>query len=467
VKSKSTTDVASRIPEKLHFIGIGGIGMSALAEVALARQCKVSGSDPTPSRLTRRLADLGAFITTVQDGSAIEGDATVVVTSAIKPDNLELVRAQDLGCPIVHRSELLSWLMEGKRTITVAGTHGKTTTTAMIGHVLEVLGEDPTIITGGVMPTVGSPVKVGKSQLIVAEADESDGSFLRYTPLISVLTNIDRDHMEFFGNDERLIDTFRQYLKRTHPDGTSIIGWDSPLSRNIGADLSINKLGFGFVLGCDVRATGFCPRRDGSTFTAVVERDAVEVNLPMFGKHNAANALCALAVARALGLNIQRAASALTSFPGVGRRMSLVTIRGNCRIFDDYAHNPGKISACISSVREASPTERILVIYQSHRYSRLETMYEDLLGAFGAASEVAVLPVYSAGEPHRDGYEAPKLAADMAKFSKVSTKAVMSLEDAVQWTLALLGDFSEPTTVITVGAGDVWKVAEKLAQAMD
>ena len=438
--------------------------MSALAEIALARECVVSGSDPAPSRLTRRLSELGALVTTVQNGGAIESDATVVVTSAIKPDNAELRRAQDLGCPVIHRSELLALAMQGKRTITVAGTHGKTTTTAMIGHVLELLGEDPTIITGGVMPTVGSPVKVGRGDLLVAEADESDGSFLRYTPHVAVLTNIDRDHMEFFGNNERLIETFKNYLEKTDEEGCAVIGWDSPLSRNIGADLTTHKLGYGFLLGCDVRGSGFTPRRDGSVFTAIVERDLLEVNLPMFGKHNAANALCALAVVRAMGLNVQRAASALSSFPGVGRRMSLVAIRGNCRIFDDYAHNPGKIAACISSVREASPSERIIVVYQSHRYSRLETMYEDLLGSFGAASEVAVLPVYAAGESERPGFEAPKLAADMAKFSKVPTKAVMSLEDAVQWSLAQLGDCSQPTTVITVGAGDVWKVAEKIAQ---
>ena len=442
------------LPDKLHFIGIGGIGMSALAEIAHSRNCHVSGSDQQNSPTTARLGKLGISIRIGHDACLPDRNATVVISSAIKADNPDLVAVTAAGLRILHRSELLAMVMKGKQAITVAGTHGKTTTTAIVGHVLSQLGLDPTVIVGGNLIPSGSPVRIGASQWVVAEADESDGSFLRYDPFVSVVTNIDRDHMEYFGSVEKLVEVFRSYINRTNEDGAAVVGWDHPRVREMCDGFSGNKLAFGMLIGCDIRGINFVPTKTGCRFSAVIERDLVNVELPLFGKHNATNALCALGVARALELDVKAAAAALGSFAGVERRMSLVGSTSSVRIFDDYAHNPGKIAACIAALRESVGAGELIVVYQSHRFTRLETMYDELLGSFADASRVFVLPVYSAGEKSSEDFSVKRLATDIQRLSGVSSEGFDSFASAAA-AVAARCKANTPTTVVTIGAGNI------------
>lgn len=453
----------------LHFIGIGGSGMAALAELALRRGLAIQGSDQRESDTLVLLRHLGIDAVGKHSASALGDAATVICSSAVKSDNVELLAAQAKGLEIVHRSDLLCWLMHGKAAITVAGTHGKTTTSAMIAHVLESLGQDPTVAIGGTMRRHNSAARYGKGPLFVAEADESDGTFLKYRPQIGVLTNVDPDHMDFFKNQESLEKAFATYLNNIDPvDGCAIIGWDNPTSRRIGSDYQGQRLTYGFLIGSEVRAVGYSPKGGESYFTAVVEKDQISCRLKALGRHNVMNALCALAVVRALELNVKAAAEALADFQGVGRRLELVYEGKNLKIFDDYAHNPGKIEACLTSIKEAWPEADLHVVFQAHRYSRLETMYDEMLGALGAADFVYVVPVYSAGETTEGDFSPERLAAAIRHRVALAGEHQLvvschSFADAVSSVKSRLSDRrSFAAVVLTVGAGDVFKVGEKL-----
>lgn len=450
--------------EPVHFIGIGGVGMSGLAQLSCQRGMQVQGSDLAASQYVQDLRALGIPVAASHAALALGNAKTVVYSSAIPASNPELLAAKERGLKLLHRSEFYAWLMQGQKAITVSGTHGKTTTSAMIAHMLCELGLDPTVAVGGRMHRFNGPAHLGKGSLFVAEADESDGSFSRYQPHLGILTNIDSDHLDHYKTPAAMHAAFTQYLANVDKDGFAIIGWDQAICRELSQICAGNRLSYGTVIGCDVRAISYEPRQGETKFKAVVERDVLECRLPMLGKHNVLNALCCLSVARALELDIKKAAEALASYTGVERRMSLIFDNNHVKVFDDYAHNPGKISACVSAIKESWPQRPLHVVFQPHRFSRLETMYDELMSSFGSADHVYVLPVYAAGETTTHDFSPQTVAMRMARHSQVSATACDSFSDAVNSLKINLSD--RPAIVLTVGAGDVWKVANQFRETM-
>lgn len=430
--------------------------MAALAELALARGLKVQGSDIRKSPATTRLEALGAKVFYQHHPDHLREAKTLIRSSAIVETNAEIGAAQSLGLPIWHRSHFLAYLMLGREAITVAGTHGKTTTTAMISHALEALGIDPTVACGGEISRLHSPARCGQGDVFVAEADESDGSFMNYQPHIAVITNIDHDHMEYYRTVDALCTAFVHYTNQVDDHGAIIVGWDSPLVRQTFANYDKRRLAFGFLLGSDVRAYDLKTVNGRSIFTAIVERDRVPCNLPCFGQHNVLNALATLAVVRAMDLDVHKAAAALETYAGVARRMSLIHSRPGLKVFDDYAHNPGKIASCLQGLKRAFPGEELHVVFQPHRFSRLETMYEQMLGSLTEADKVYVVPVYAAGETTTLDFSVARLSLDLKKMG-VLAYPCDTLEMAFQTASA---NMLRSSVLLCVGAGDVWRVAE-------
>lgn len=448
----------------VHFVGIGGSGMSALAELALKCGLSVQGSDAKASDATDRLQRLGARITIGHSAAALGEAKSVVISSAIAAENVVLQEAEKRGLAQLHRSEFLAFLMQGREAITVAGTHGKSTTTAMIAHMLDTLGTDPSVACGAPILRYDSAARAGKGPYFVAEADESDGSFLRYRPTIGVITNIAPDHMEYFKDAATLENAFTQYLANIDPDdGYAVVGWDNPTSREVGRRYNHNRLTYGFLIGSDVRGLDYKCAGGEITFTAMVERDRIPVRLKAVGKHNAQNALCALAVARALSLDAKQAAEALASFTGVARRFTLIFDAPEVKVFDDYAHNPGKIEACIAGIKESWPDWKVHAVFQPHRFSRLETMFDDMLAALRDADIVHVLPVYSAGETTTRDFSPELLAAELRLKHGIEAHACHSFVEAAQ---SVRNRLEYPAVILTVGAGDVWRVADLLKDGL-
>ena len=453
-----------RLDGPLHFIGIGGSGMSTLAELAKKQGFEVRGSDSKTSDTLAHLQNLGIEIEIGHGSQALGKAATVVYSSAIGDDNVELTDARKKGLRVLHRSEFLASLMTGKEAITVAGTHGKSTTTAMIAHVLDELGVDPTVASGAPISRYTSPARYGNGRYFVAEADESDGSFLRYAPTIAVITNIAPDHMEYFKTIEGLCGAFTEHLSNIVEDGYAVVGWDSPLSREVGRGYTKDRLTYGFLLGCDVRALDYKCADGQTTFTVIVERDLIKCRLQTIGKHNVQNALAALAVVRALGLDINAAAAALASFSGVSRRMTRIFDGPNLKIIDDYAHNPGKIEACLAGIRESWPEWQLQVIFQPHRYSRLETMYDEMLSALKAADVVHVLPVYTAGETTTNDFSPEALSRALVEKHGIDA---IPCPDFAAAARSVRNRIEYPTVVLTLGAGDVWRAADLVKGGFD
>lgn len=445
----------------VHFVGIGGAGMSALAELVVKGGTLVSGSDSKASPALTQLEGLGVRVQVGHTADALGDAKTVVFSSAIAPENVELVAARDAGLPVWHRSELLAALLAPKQGITIAGAHGKSTTTAMIAHVLDALGVDPSVACGATIRRYDSPARFGKGLHFVAEADESDGSFLRYEPLVGVVTNIAPDHMEYFKDTDALCSAFSEYLANIVEDGTAVVGWDSALARDVGRRYEGNRLTFGFLIGSDVRGLDVKTENGETSFLAMVERDQVRCRLKMLGRHNVQNALATLAVVRALSLDVKRAAAALAEFTGVARRMALVHDEPELKIFDDYAHNPGKIEASIAALREGFPGWRLHVVFQPHRYSRLETMWGEMLDALKGVDLVHVLPVYAAGETTTQDFSPAVVAKALRDEVRVQAVACATFADAAK---SVRDRLEYPAVVLTVGAGDVDRVATLLAQ---
>lgn len=440
-----------------HLIGIGGTGMRPLAEIAFESGYEVTGSDQSLSLNVERL--LSRKIPVVIGHSETNlppKPCQIVISSAVKADNPELKAAQDRGYTILHRSDLLLELMKDKKAICVSGTHGKTSTTAMLAYMLHALELDPSAAIGGELVGLEQSSFFGDGEYFVAECDESDGTFLKYDPFISIITNIDLDHLDHYGDIEGLKEAFLAFSNRTHDDGTTIVGWDNAIVREIMSVFSKSKLAFGNRIGSEVRGIKFSSEGRGFSYEAVVEKTIVKGEAALVGKHNFQNVLCCLSVAQALKLDLKKAAQALSHYPGVGRRFSLMAEHGVTKIYDDYAHNPGKIRSCIEGARSAFANERILVIFQPHRYSRLETMYNEFMQSFGAADEVFVLPVYAAGEIPSGDFSPTRLATDIESASKV--KALAYAEEVLK---ERLGQRSLPTVLITIGAGDVWRYCQE------
>ena len=460
----------------IHFVGIGGAGMSGIAEILHNLGYKVSGSDAHAGAVTQRLADLGVAVHIGHEAAHIQGAQAVVTSSAVKGDNPEVVAARARRIPVVARAVLLAELMRLKQGIAIAGTHGKTTTTSLVASVLAEAGLDPTFVIGGKLQSAGANSRLGAGEHIVVEADESDASFLHLSPVLSVVTNIDADHMDTYGHDlTRLRAVFVDFLHRLPFYGRAIVCVDDPGVRAIVPMVSRPVLGYGLDEAAELQARQVQALPGGRMRFVVHQRDPrgerswpelpVTLNLP--GMHNVRNALAAIAVARELGVADEPAARALAAFAGVGRRFERhgelpAAAGGRYTLVDDYGHHPVEMDAVREAARGAFPGRRLVLAFQPHRYTRTRDCFEDFVAVMGRFDAVLLTEVYPAGE-------APIVAADgraLARALRVAGRVDPLFFESVE---ALAGAIPEAArdgdVVITMGAGSIGSVPRRLAQA--
>ena len=446
----------------LHFIGISGSGMSPLAEALFRLGTKVTGYDREVSDYGKALFALGIGIS--HDPQFDFGNPDGVVTSsAIASDHPQVRLAQSRGIQIFHRSDLLAHLMGQRESVAVAGTHGKTSTTGMIAHMLSKTGLDPLAIVGGKMIEFGSSLLFG-SGICVAEADESDGTFLKYHQSLAVVTNIEADHMNYWKTEQRLKEGFRSFIEGSSGDLPCILGWDSPFVRDIAQNFERDFLGFGFQLGCHIRALNCLPHATGSKFDVMIQKERLSVGIPLPGRHNIQNALAALSVAHVLKVPMDQAALALASFKGVHRRFELVYSSSHVSVFSDYAHNPGKIAAACSVLRDYFPLHRKIVVFEPHRFTRIQSLLQGFITAFSSVDLVLVAPVYSSGEEPIAGLDEIKLASAIASASGVEARAVSNPERLI---LEATRQSGKNDVILFLSAGDVTKLMEPFLGSLD
>ncbi|PCI38005.1 MAG: UDP-N-acetylmuramate--L-alanine ligase [Elusimicrobia bacterium] len=442
----------------IHFVGIGGIGMSGIAQVLLNLGYRVSGSDLKGTELTRRLKKAGATVFEGHHARNVRGAEVVVTSTAIGGKNPEVKEARRQRIPVIKRVEMLAELARLKRTIAVTGTHGKTTTTAMIGVAMQGAGLDPTVIVGGQVADLGSNAKLGLGDYLVAEADESDGSFLRLWPLVTVVTNIDNDHLEHYGGFEELKRAFKTHLERLPFYGAAVLCVDDPELKRIAGDLERPVVSYGFSTGAQwrgVRKTSGTGMRLEITHA---KKKVGSFRLKVAGKHNAQNALAAVAVAGYLGLDLKKVFRALESFSGVGRRLEKLGETHGVVFIDDYGHHPTEVRATLSAVRELYGRRRVVVLFQPHRYSRTKALYREFGKSFAAADLVLIADVYGAGEKPMRGVDAG-LIVKAAKKAGVSAARLPRVVDLVR-------ELRPGDVVLTLGAGDIWKTGMDLLRRL-
>ncbi len=453
----------------IHFVGIGGIGMSGIAEVMHQLGYSVQGSDQSDSYVVEKLRKTGIPVTIGHDADNLGDAAVVVCSTAISRGNPEVEAAIERRLPIVKRSEMLAELMRMQKTIAVAGTHGKTTTTSMIAAMLDASGMDPTVINGGIINRYDSNARLGKSEWMVVEADESDGSFLRLDGTIAVVTNIDPEHLEHWGSFEEVKRAFCQFVENVPFYGLAILCVDHPEVQSILSRIQDRRIvTYGFSALADLRAENVEPQGFGSRFDAVVfERDCDSrtikgIHVPIPGKHNVQNALAAVAVALELGIPDDKIVTGFERFEGVKRRFSKVGEVDGAIVIDDYAHHPVEIRAVLSAARETTQG-RVIAVMQPHRYSRLGALMEDFQAAFNDADMVFVTPVYAAGEEPVDGVDSEALVEGLRAHGHRMVKAVSDIDDLAR---SLRDIAAEGDTIICLGAGDITKWAAGLADAI-
>jgi UDP-N-acetylmuramate--alanine ligase len=459
-------DLARAFP-RVHFIGIGGSGMSGIAEVMVTLGYQVSGSDQNESQATKRLQDMGAAIFKGHAASHIDGADVVVVSSAIKADNVERLAARAQRIPVVPRAEMLAELMRFKRGIAIAGTHGKTTTTSLTASVLREGGMDPTFVIGGQLLSAGANAELGSGQWLVAEADESDGSFLRLNPLVAVVTNIEADHLENYGGDfNRVKQAFSEFLHRLPFYGLAVLCIEDAEVRTLAEEMPRHCITYGFVDEADVRASDVSQAGGQMHFTMHLpdgKTQNVVLNLP--GRHNVLNALAAAAIAWQLGVSRENIAAALQKFEGIGRRFNikgeLALKQGSALLVDDYGHHPSELAAVFAAARGGWPDKRLVVAFQPHRYSRTRDLFDEFTAVLSTADAVVLTDVYAAGE-------APVLGADAKSLAR-SIRARGRLDPVVAGPAKalprMLGDvLKDGDLLLMMGAGDIGAVSNELAQ---
>lgn len=450
--------------EQVHFIGIGGYGMSAIAKVMLEMGYKVTGSDLASQELTDKLAAGGAKVFIGHEASHVRGADVVVYSTALSKDNVEIAEAERLNIPILHRSQMLAKLMESRKGIAVAGAHGKTTTTSMISLVMEQCGLDPTYIIGGEIMNVGSNAKAGSGDYVVAEADESDGSFLRYRPLYAIVTNIEADHLENYDGDfGKLKQAYSQFLSQVTGGGQAIVCIDDPDVREVLASVSVDTITYGLDGAADYTASNV--RLGDRRVSFEVEHagqtlGTLELSVP--GRHNVYNALAAFIVCREAGLPFAEFAAAIKLFRGAKRRFQVLGEAEGILVIDDYAHHPTEIQATISAAKATG--KRIIAVFQPQRYTRTYFLFEQFSKAFGEADEVIIADIYSpAGERQIEGISSEKLVELIGRNSNENIRYISSVGEITDYLLQVIADGD---LVLTMGAGDIWKVSHALAKAL-
>jgi UDP-N-acetylmuramate--alanine ligase len=453
----------------IHFVGIGGIGMSGIAEVMANLGYRVQGSDLAEGYVVDGLRKRGITVFIGQKAENV-GDAAVVVTStAVKRDNPEVVAALEARIPVVRRAEMLAELMRLKNTVAVAGTHGKTTTTSMIAALLDAGGVDPTVINGGIINSYGSNARLGASDWMVVEADESDGSFLRLDGTIAVVTNIDPEHLDHYGSFDRVKECFVEFIENVPFYGAAVLCIDHPEVQAIIPKVRDRRvITYGFSAQADVRGEGVTPVVGGNRFTAVLrQRDGSfrrieDILMPMPGRHNVQNALAAVAVAVEMGVSEEIIRTGFAKFGGVKRRFTKVGEVDGVSIIDDYGHHPVEIRAVLAAAREGVKG-RVIAVVQPHRFTRLRDHMDDFAAAFNDADVVYVAPVYAAGEAPIAGVDAAHLVSGIKDRGHRSAHPI---EGAQALAAVLAGQLQDGDMVVCLGAGDITKWAAGLADGI-
>ncbi|UHA75838.1 UDP-N-acetylmuramate--L-alanine ligase [Paenibacillus sp. 481] len=451
--------------EHIHFIGIGGYGMSAIARVMLEMGYTVTGSDVAQQDLTEKLKAKGATIYIGHDPAHVQGADIVVYSTACPELNVERVAAKESNIPVLHRSEMLARLLNAKKGVAVAGAHGKTTTSSMIAFVLDRCGVDPTYIIGGEVTNLGTNARAGKSDYVVAEADESDGTFLAYYPHVAVVTNIEADHLENYGGDfEQLKSAYVQFLQQLQPEGCAVLCVDDPIVRVMAESLGERALTYGIEQPADYTAVNIQATDRKMSFTMLHKGQTLgDVVLSIPGQHNVQNAMATMIVSMQAGVPFADAAAAIHDFIGAKRRFQVIGDKQDILIVDDYAHHPTEIEATLSAARATG--KRIVAVFQPQRYSRTYFLFDQFSRAFGEADEVFITDIYApVGEQQIEGVNSSKLVDRIVTNSNVNTRYVPTKEEVLQHLQATVqpGDL-----VITMGAGDIWKVAYALSAHLD
>ena len=456
--------------QRIHFVGIGGIGMSGIAEVLLNLGYKVSGSDLKSSAVTQRLAGLGATTFEGHRAENITGAEVVVTSSAIAADNPEVIEAHKLHIPVIQRAEMLAELMRLKYGIAIAGMHGKTTTTSMVAAVLAAGGLDPTVVVGGRVDAMGSNARLGKSQYLVAEADESDRSFLKLSPILSVVTNIDREHMDCYRNMREVKKTFLDFMDRVPFYGMIVACNDDPLLRKLLPEVQRRTVTYGTKRGSDFLIKSEETKREGSTDSRVYSRFRVtyqqrelgEFTLCVPGVHNVLNATAAIAVGVGLDIPTDAIRAALDQFRGVDRRFQLRGRVAGISVVDDYGHHPTEIKATLAAAKQCG-FRKIHVIFQPHRYTRTRDLMEEFATAFVDTDSLFVLDIYAASEKPIEGITGQALAHRIAEVSGKSAMYANSFADAVN---AVADVAQEGDMILTLGAGSVSQLGPMIVEKL-
>jgi len=448
----------------IHFVGIGGIGMSGIAEVLLNLGYEVSGSDLYESQTTQRLQSMGARIVIGHREANLESNPSVVViSSAVKFSNPEVLEARKRTIPVIPRAEMLAELMRMKYGVAVAGSHGKTTTTSMIATVLSAAGLDPTMVIGGRVKSLGSNARLGQGEYLVAEADESDGTFLLLTPTIALVTNIDREHLEFYQSMDRLKESFLDFINKVPFYGQAVLCLDDPNVRSLLPRVKKRYVTYGLSPEADFYARDL--QANGMEMKCSVchqSRTLGEMRLHMPGRHNVTNALSAVAIGQELGIPFERISESLEAFMGIHRRFEIKGEPGNIMVIDDYGHHPTEIRATLSAIRDGW-SRPLTVIFQPHRYSRTRDLFEEFVTAFDGVDRLILTEIYPAGEEEIPGVRSELLYRAIKRRTHMEIQIVPNKDDIVK---ELLPKLKAGDMVLTLGAGDIYKVGEALVESL-
>ncbi|MGF1772957.1 UDP-N-acetylmuramate--L-alanine ligase [Vibrio wakamikoensis] len=449
----------------IHFVGIGGAGMSGIAEVLLNEGYQITGSDIAENAVTARLTQKGATVFIGHAASNIDLASVVVVSTAIDPENPELVAAKELRIPVVRRAEMLAELMRFRHGIAVAGTHGKTTTTALVTQIYSEAGMDPTFVNGGLVKSAGTNARLGSSRILIAEADESDASFLHLQPMVSIVTNIEADHMDTYGGDfDTLKQTFIDFLHNLPFYGQAVMCVDDPVVRELIPSVSRQVITYGFSEDADVRIENYRQEGQQGKFTVVRKgRDNLEITLNIPGEHNALNASAAIAVATEDNISDEAIVKAMLGTEGTGRRFEHLgefeTGNGRVMLVDDYGHHPTEVDVTIKAARNGWADKRLVMVFQPHRYSRTRDLYDDFANVLEQVDVLVMLDVYSAGEAPIVGADGRSLCRTIRTRGKLDPVFVPEMNGLPSVLSNLLQDGD---LVLTQGAGDIGKVAKQL-----
>lgn len=444
---------------KIHFIGIGGIGMSGIAEVLISLGYHVSGSDVTRSANTEKLQSLGAQVYVGHRAENITDATVVVYSSAVTDHNPEMQEAKKRNIPIMRRAEMLAELMRLKQGLAIAGTHGKTTTTSMLATILDGAGLDPAYIIGGIVRNLGGHAKVGKGEYLVVESDESDGSFLLLNPVMACITNIDDDHMNFYHSEAELYEAFKTFANRVPFYGYCALNAHDKKLMQIKKEMNKPSLTFG-VEDEEIKDADFMARHirytlEGTFYELLYKGEKVaDIRIASPGRHNVLNSLAAISIAASMGIPYDKIARSIQNFEGVGRRFQVLWDKNNLEVIDDYAHHPTAVGVTLKTLRELKPNHRIIAVFEPHRYTRTKDCWNSFFHCFNHADEVYLSPIYPASETPIEGISSDRLAADI---NRLHPKLIQTLGDISDLKNILNKKYDQKTVIITLGAGSIGK----------